>query len=74
MKKKGTVFKSFIPGLPSKDVLIIILQYTIKPAERAKYYRLAISLCKKSSQLLTHPAIIPLLFPVTPQLVEIVLS
>jgi hypothetical protein len=74
MKNKGTLFKSFIPGLPSKDVLVIILQYAFNPTERANYYRLAISLCKKSIQLLTHPSIIPLLFPVTPQRVEIVLS
>ena len=48
-------FKSFIPGLRSKDCLRIIIEYSFGPDDRLKLKRLAKSLCKLSIQLLEHP-------------------
>ena len=47
-KSKGVQFKTFIPGLPSKDVLVLIFQFAFKASDRPKFYLLGRLLCKSA--------------------------
>jgi len=48
-------FKHFIPGLPSQDMLRLILEFAIGPDEKYILYSWARRLCKKSIIMIEHP-------------------
>ena len=48
-------FVSFIPGLPSQDMLREILEFLIGPNDKHLLFLYARSLCKKAIVMIEHP-------------------